>query len=285
MSHKLGKVSLLLAGGGAAGINQLGQIRALMDVGIRYDQLYGVSVGALNGALLHQNRLAELNEIWLSIRNEDVYRFGIGSAIKMAQGSKAVFDHSPLLKLLKHGVDVSRLRANKLPFFVTATDLQARAPYCRNVVELDDPHTLLWASASVPALFPNVRFDGRDLADGGLVSNWSLVQAVRDGIDTIILLRPRREGAVQLNTVFDEVAYLVNAQQAIALDREKKIIEILNNYKRYIRIIEVIPKDVTTIGLLDFNLGTRSERQAMIDKAYSEALEQILNALALANIR
>ena len=48
----LGKVGVSLVGGGCRGLLQGGMYEAFLDMGIKYDFLYGVSVGALNGTLL-----------------------------------------------------------------------------------------------------------------------------------------------------------------------------------------------------------------------------------------
>ena len=45
---------LILAGGGAKGAYQIGAWRALRELGITFEAIAGVSIGAINGALIAQ---------------------------------------------------------------------------------------------------------------------------------------------------------------------------------------------------------------------------------------
>src|SRR5688572_25310 len=58
------KRGLVLEGGGAKGAYQFGCLLALAEHGIQVDAIAGTSVGALNGALVAYDRLAEGREYW-----------------------------------------------------------------------------------------------------------------------------------------------------------------------------------------------------------------------------
>ena len=49
------RYALVLAGGGAKGIYQIGVWKALRELDICYDVVVGSSIGAINGALMAQN--------------------------------------------------------------------------------------------------------------------------------------------------------------------------------------------------------------------------------------
>ena len=282
MPHpELGKVAWCISGGGAAGIHSVGQLLALMDAGVGYDALYGVSVGALTGGVLHGSGIDEVKNIWLNVNNKDVYDSNlIKSLAKLSLGSKYIFDNSPLLKLIKSKVNIAAIKSNPIPFYINATDLYGKKPFCGLASEASDLPRLMLASAAIPVCFPNTLYEGIELADGGLVSNWSLAQAVQGGADTVILLRPRREGKVVLKNLLDELLYLIMCQQSIALDREESFTKAMNKYKRNIRIVELQPEEVTTQGILDFNLGSKTKRQAIFDQDFLEAKAQIAKALS-----
>ena len=55
---------LVLEGGGARGAFQIGAWRALREAGIRIRGVSGVSVGALNGALICMDDLEKAENIW-----------------------------------------------------------------------------------------------------------------------------------------------------------------------------------------------------------------------------
>ena len=65
------KVVLVLQGGGALGAYQAGAYEALAEAGIEPDGVAGISIGAINGAIIAgnepKNRVDRLREFWESI--------------------------------------------------------------------------------------------------------------------------------------------------------------------------------------------------------------------------
>lgn len=109
--------ALLLPGGGARGILQLGLISAYLEHN-SYDSLYCTSVGALNGILVHQGELDKLIDLWKNIRNSDVYSWNLWNVFGP---SACLFSSKPLGKLINKYVDVDKLKANPRPMYVSAT--------------------------------------------------------------------------------------------------------------------------------------------------------------------
>ncbi len=48
----MSEYGLVLAGGGAKGIYQLGAWKAMRELGIKFSAVAGVSIGSINGALI-----------------------------------------------------------------------------------------------------------------------------------------------------------------------------------------------------------------------------------------
>jgi NTE family protein len=68
------RATLVLSGGGAKGAFQVGAEQVLREEGgFEWERIFGVSVGALNGALLAQREFDRLLEVWQTIRREDLY--------------------------------------------------------------------------------------------------------------------------------------------------------------------------------------------------------------------
>ena len=57
----------ILEGGGARGANQIGVWKALMEYGIKIKAVAGVSVGALNGALMCMGDYEKAVSLWTNI--------------------------------------------------------------------------------------------------------------------------------------------------------------------------------------------------------------------------
>src|ERR1700721_660825 len=70
-------ISLVLQGGGALGAYQAGVYQALHEAGLEPDWVVGVSIGAINSAIIAGNRpehrLKKLERFWLDITSRDPF--------------------------------------------------------------------------------------------------------------------------------------------------------------------------------------------------------------------
>ena len=68
------KIGVCLAGGGGAGVFQIGMLKAINET-IRSEVkcVSGASVGTLNGALFCQNDLDKGVELWTTLKRKDVF--------------------------------------------------------------------------------------------------------------------------------------------------------------------------------------------------------------------
>jgi len=66
--------ALVLSGGGAAGAYQAGAVTALVRR-VSYDIICGTSIGAINGAVVAQNKIDDLAHIWHTIASKRVIRY------------------------------------------------------------------------------------------------------------------------------------------------------------------------------------------------------------------
>ena len=61
------KHGLVLSGGGFKGAFQVGAVEVLLEKGIEFSAVSGVSVGALNGSQIAQNKLGNLLDFWVQV--------------------------------------------------------------------------------------------------------------------------------------------------------------------------------------------------------------------------
>jgi predicted acylesterase/phospholipase RssA len=291
----LGKVGLCLAGGGGRGIIQLGQIKALLDYGIDYDVLFGCSVGALNGCLMHQGDMEKAEELWMSIKTSDVYSFNpiLDAWRPFSRDSASIYNSDPLKKLLKKNVNFSKLKDNPKPFFVNCSDFSNWTNLRLELKDfLDEGEFLqfLLGSASPPVLFPKQKFRGSIVCDGGIVSNWNIEEAVKEGCDTIFLLSPTTlthkadmaNAKEMLDLVTTVPAYADLPAEIAGISTINKIIDKVNeslepNYKR-IRLIIIKPSFPIDLDLLDFNY--KLDRKSLISTGYEIARQALDKELA-----
>ncbi len=168
---------LVLGGGGAKGAFQVGALDYLVSAcGMRFPLITGVSVGALNGAVLAQTppgdlaqAIATLKTIWLAeIRgNDDVYlRRHLGASSIVLLKSDSLYDNTPLRRLVQRYLRLDELRASPTRFRVGRVSLMSGRYVAVDQarITLDD----IIASTAFPYYFEPVTIDGEPWADGGL---------------------------------------------------------------------------------------------------------------------
>lgn len=157
--------TLVLSGGGGKGAFQVGAERVLREErGFRWERIFGVSVGALNATLLAQQAYSQLRELWLRIREEDIYRKYPWPIVAIRVGLQKLgfYDNSPLKNL------VQRHAAGR-PFLTPAHI--GRVSLISGEYEMV-PHTApdfldaVWHSATMPVVWEAI--GPRAYVDGGL---------------------------------------------------------------------------------------------------------------------
>jgi NTE family protein len=219
-----GHVALVMQGGGALGSYQAGVYAALHDSGLEVDQLAGISIGAINAALIAGNppekRVERLRDFWESVtgalpsfpiwHNEYmrealhlwsagfVAAFGVPGffgprmvppwlAAPGSAGALSFYDSSPLEATLNRLVDWDLLNTGPVRVAVGAVEIESgNFHYFDSRAErLDARHIM--ASGALPPGLPPVEIDGKLWWDGGLVSNTPL-QHVLDTQDAPMLV-------------------------------------------------------------------------------------------------
>jgi len=205
------RVALVLQGGGALGAYQAGVYQALHEANIEPDWVSGVSIGAINAAIIAGNppaaRLKKLRAFWERITDRtiwwytpdgDVYRKArnaTSSWLTIMQGQPGFFeprnpgpwltpagardatsyyDSAPLRETLRGLVDFSLLNACATRLAVGAVNvLTGNFIYFDNANEEIEPEHIM-ASGALPPALPMIKIGTDYYWDGGIVSNTPL---------------------------------------------------------------------------------------------------------------
>ena len=188
---------LVLEGGGAKGSFQIGAWRALREAGIKIKGVSGVSVGALNGALICMDDPEKAEDIWHNINYSAVMDFNMntGSILETAEEIKKLIkdrgvDITPLKKLLHETVDEEKIRNSHCELFATTFSVSDMKLLNLDVKSASEGkmEEILLASAFFP-VFKTEKLSGKLYTDGGGFNNVPLDVLVDRGYQDVIVVR------------------------------------------------------------------------------------------------
>jgi NTE family protein len=206
------RVGLVLQGGGALGAYQIGVYQAMEEAGILPDWVSGVSIGAINSAIIAGNRperrLERLRTFWERITDRKVayftpdgdmfrqmrnalsswYTIALGQpgfftpqkqspwlSVAGARTATSYYDTEPLRETLLELVDFDLINdPSHIRFSVGAVNvLTGNFVYFDNAKDRIEPAHIM-ASGALPPALPMVKVGTDYFWDGGLVSNTPL---------------------------------------------------------------------------------------------------------------
>ncbi|MBR9974637.1 MAG: patatin-like phospholipase family protein, partial [Bacteroidetes bacterium] len=251
-SLKRPRIGLVLSGGGARGLSQVGVLRALEEAGIRPDFIVGTSIGSIVGGLYASGYNARRLE-------EAMRRIDWGATMRLTDEAdrsalsvdqKSVADRSILtirfdglqpmlpqsvsngqrltnllneltLQGIYHATDFDSLG---IPFRAVATDLHSGRSVVMRKGSLAES---MRASSTIPVMYAAVNRDSMMLVDGGLLANIPTHVAIEAGCDYIIAVNtssPMRTDAEMrtaleiIDQVFNVVMIPRNTEQLALAD-------------------------------------------------------------------
>ena len=242
--------ALVLQGGGALGAYQAGVYAALSETELQPHWIAGVSIGAINAALIAGNapehRVDRLREFWHLVSSgpsqrlpswfgdratQNQYSAAMASLVgipgffepryspALLMGGAApllsYYDTSPLKATLERLIDFDRINACEARFSVGAVNVRTgNSVYFDNTRQRIGPEHIM-ASGALPPGFAPVHIDGEDYWDGGIVSNTPL-QYVLD-------IHPRNEPLVVLQVDLFNARGEMPHNMAGVMERQKDI--------------------------------------------------------------
>jgi NTE family protein len=205
------RIALVLQGGGALGAYQAGVYQALHEAGLEPEWISGVSIGAINGAIIAGNppsqRLDKLRTFWERITQRKIWHYtpdgdifrkarNLTSAMMTltdgqpgfftprrpgpwfsfagAADATSYYDSAPLRETLLELVDFELIAEKRTRLAVGAVNvLDGNFAYFDNATDLLGPEHVM-ASGALPPALPMVKIGTDHFWDGGIVSNTPL---------------------------------------------------------------------------------------------------------------
>ena len=184
------RLAIVLSGGGAKGAFQVGVLDELINKrGVKPAIVVGTSTGAIQALGVAQNTVSELVDVWTGLKgNKDIYkdRLGLAGAIF---GEKALYDASPLRKLLKNFNNPAKLAASGIQLRLAVVSLQSGQ--FRTIDQtVPDIHNWVYASCAMPVYFdPLQTSDKQQWVDGGVHDVTPLGSALELNPSGVLVIR------------------------------------------------------------------------------------------------
>lgn len=174
------KIGLALGSGASRGWSHIGVIKALMEQGIEPDIVCGTSIGSLVGASYVSGHLNDLEQWTCSLSKFKTAKFfEINRSLNGFVNTDRL--HSFLSKFV--APEKALIEQFDKQFASVATDLGTGRE-----IWLSEGSVLeaVWASISLPGLFPAIQHDNKWLVDGGLVNPVPVSVCRALGADVVI---------------------------------------------------------------------------------------------------
>jgi NTE family protein len=215
----------VLQGGGALGAYQAGVYEALFEADIQPDWISGVSIGAVNAAIIAGNpvgsRMEKLRGFWDRITSRTVWAFtpdgdffrqarnaassmmatslgqpgffnprvpGPWFSTPGAADATSFYDCAPLYDTLREFIDFDLLNGSGIRFSVGAVNVRTgNFTFFDTANETIGPEHIV-ASGALPPAFPMVKIGTDYYWDGGIVSNTPLQYLLdhEDGLNALV---------------------------------------------------------------------------------------------------
>ena len=186
------KTGLILEGGGMRGLFTAGVIDVLMENGVIFDGLIGVSAGAVFGCNYKSRqpgRVLRYNTAYC----RDARYCSLRSLIKTGNLFSKDFCYRKLPEELDI-FDKHTFEQNPMEFYVTCTDVITGLPVYKRLDKVDENcYEWMRASASLPLVSTVVEVDGLKLLDGGISDSVPIkyFESIGYNRNVVVLTQPK----------------------------------------------------------------------------------------------
>lgn len=287
---------LVLEGGGAKGAYQIGAWKALMEYGVKIKAVAGVSVGALNGALICMGDYEKAVNLWKNISYSSIMNVDdvemdklVGRRFKelniqtvRTESRKFLvgrgIDVTPLRQLVEENVDEQKIKESEIEFIMGTFNVSNMKEENISAKEAEEGYLkdYLMASANFP-LFKNEKVNGKTYLDGGITNNVPIDLLINRGYKNILVIRIYGVGLEKRVKIPEDVtityiAPKIHLCNVLEFDKKKAGRNITLGYYDAVRLLKPLIGDRYYID------GSKSEKE-YLNAFLSLTQEQMLHLL------
>ena len=275
------KTGLVLEGGGMRGLFTAGVMDVMMEKGIRFDGIVGVSAGASFGCNYKSHQIGRV--LRYNVRFKDDPRYmGLRSLFRTGNLVAAEFSYHTLPKELDV-FDFEAYNSDPAEFHVVCTDVETGKPVYQRLDFMDDKG-LEWirASASMPLVSKPVEIDGKLLLDGGISDSIPIKYFQEQGFERNLVILTQPKGFFKKKTKLMPLFHLFSSRYPAIVEAMSRRHLMYNEELAYLeeqerlgKILLVYPQDVLPIGRTEQNEEKMRRIYAMGRAKAEEMLPEI----------
>lgn len=225
----MSKTAFVLSGGGSRGGYEIGVWQALSRLNIPIDIVTGTSVGAINGAMVAQNRQRSAIKLWKTLETDMIFDLekekgeskpkdksgesklpsigGIPPKEALAYAREIITNggagHSGLASLLLQYIDEKAMRNSSVDYGLVTVEFPSMKPHYLYLEDIPHGrlHDYILASASCFPAVQIMRIDGIGYIDGGYADVLPVELAMKKGADRIIAVDLQAAGFQRHDTL------------------------------------------------------------------------------------
>ena len=188
----MNKSALVLEGGGMRGAYTAGVLDYLMEKGVGFDSIYGVSAGALTGANFKAGQVGRGLRTFAAYLHDERYA-GPQHLLKTGDWFNIDFSYNKIPNELDPA-DYDTFNASPVNFYSVVSNVETgKAEYIR-ITDLKQQMDLVRASATLPLLSNIVEIDSKKYLDGGSCDSIPLKKSMADGHSKNLVVLTQHRG-------------------------------------------------------------------------------------------
>ena len=285
------KTGLVLEGGAMRGLFSAGVIDVLMEHGINFDGIVGVSAGAAFGCNMKSRQAGRAIRYNTKFANDWRY-CSLRSLITTGDIFGGEFCYHYLPKHLDI-FDNEAFNQNPMEFFAVCTDVETGEPIYKRLMKADDGcYEWIRASASMPLASKIVNINGRKVLDGGISDSIPLKFMQQQGYEKNIVVTTQPAGYVKEKNSFLPLMRLQLRRYPRFLDAVANRHEMYNAQLEYVaeqerqgKTLVLRPESALTIGHITHDADKMWETynigRALAEKRLEEIKEYVAPPLSL----
>jgi predicted patatin/cPLA2 family phospholipase len=188
----MSKCAVVLEGGSLRCMFSAGVTDIMLEKGIAFDGLYGVSAGALTGVNYVSGQPGRTAEVNLRFVNDKRY-LGVRNLILHKSLFNFDFMFGEVCDVLVP-LDRETFASSPCAFTAVATSCRTGKPVYFEKNSCKEIYSAIRASASLPLVSPMVQVEGEPCLDGGLSDAIPFEKALADGYDKVVVITTREHG-------------------------------------------------------------------------------------------